>query len=439
MRRKLTVLSLMLVICIPLLTSCGTEMAESSAVSAEQEAEETAEAGLAVAERSLLLSAGDAVTLTVTGAQEEISFVSSDPDVAVVDEEGTVAAKAQGNALITVSSGGETAYCGVIVDCEEELIDLSGMTANAVFTDVDVERSTTMRGLAVDADSMTFYISQSAGTLPSDMMISKVESVDGVYDNTEFMHAYESGYGGIALEQGAGGEAYLWLESNGTLDDIGTTVSRTAWEDGVLIQREYGDTISFAELDGYVSPQIDLENDWLVVRAMGADGSYCYYFYDRSSVLAGEEAIYLHSVTCAADQTPIAGNDDSNGRYGMVTFRGFTVGGGYIYQVQGNSQGKIYVSVFNMEGELMYVHIVTEYEDMIFREPEAVSYADGKLYLLLTSGESGDYLANVLVFEEGVADEAAAESADTMSEEETDGDLLESDESGVEEDPAAYE
>ena len=282
---------------------------------------------------------------------------------------------------------------------EEKLINLPKMKAKAVFTDVALERPSSMRGLGVDAKNNAFYITQSYGSLPSDVMIGKVESVDGVWSATEWMHAYESGYGYLSLETGDDGKPYMWIESNGSLQDMGTTLSYVAWENETMIQREYGQTFSFDELEGYISAQVDVENDWLVIRVSSTDNEPYYAFYDRSSILAGEEAECLYKVSCAAGQKPTDGKDDSKGRYGSITYRGFAVGGGYIYQVHGNSQGKIYIAAFDLEGNLAYCRLIKEYSDMTYREPNALSYVNGKLYMLITSGENGDRLANVLTFE----------------------------------------
>lgn len=300
----------------------------------------------------------------------------------------------QDNEVVEVEKGVEA-----LGNYSEELIDLADLKGTAVFTDVALERPSSMRGLGVDAKNGAFYITQSYGSLPSDVMIGKVEAVDGVWQATEWMHTYESGYGYLSIEAGDDGNVNMWIESNGTLEDMGTTISYVGWENEALIQREYGQTFSFDKLDGYISAQVDVENDWLVIRVSSTDGDPYYAFYDRSSILAGEEAECLYKVSCAAGQKPTDGKDDSKGRYGTITYRGFAVGGGYIYQLHGNSQGKIYVSAFDLEGNLAYCHLIKEYSDMSYREPNALSYVDGKLYMLITSGDSGDRLANVLTFE----------------------------------------
>lgn len=280
----------------------------------------------------------------------------------------------------------------------KKLIDLPKMKGTAIFTDVPLERSVSMRGLSVDADKQAFYITQSNGTLPSDTMITKVESKDGAWQKTERMHAYESGYGYLSMENGKDGQRYMWIESNGTLMDVGTTISYVKWENDIMLQREYGQTFRFDELEGSLSAQVDEENDWLVIRVFDADKGAYYAFYDRSSLLSGEEPKCLYKVTCEAGQKIARGKDDSKGRYGNITYRGFAVGGGYIYQLHGNAQGRIYVAAFDLEGTLVYCHEVKELPDLTYREPNALCYTNGQMYLLITSGENEDRLASVMTF-----------------------------------------
>ena len=175
---------------------------------------------------------------------------------------------------------------------------------------------------------------------------------------------------------------------------------RSVWENEGYIQREYGQTLQLDETQGsYVNPQVDSDNDWLVVRITHEEKAPYYAFYDKSSILEGEEPKCLYTVSCEAGQKALSGVDDSKGRYGTVSVRGFTVGGGYIYQIHGNAQGRIYITAFDLKGQLVYCHMIKEYSDMAYREPEALAYVDGKLYLLLTSQLHGDYLANVLTFQ----------------------------------------
>jgi len=114
-------------------------------------------------------------------------------------------------------------------------------------------------------------------------------------------------------------------------------------------------------------------------------------------MLAGQqEPDYVYSFTCSANQTPQAGQDDSQGRYN-ASVRGYALCGGYLYQFSGSSS--IYLSVFDLEGKLQYCHRLTDLPDVEYYMPAAICVAEGKIYVTIASGDSEYNLANVLVFE----------------------------------------
>ena len=85
----------------------------------QQEPEQPAQGGITLSRTDFtLFSAGSAYRLTVTGAEGECAFASSDESVATVAADGTVTAVAPGQATITVTCGEETATC--IVRCRWE-------------------------------------------------------------------------------------------------------------------------------------------------------------------------------------------------------------------------------------------------------------------------------------------------------------------------------
>lgn len=138
----------------------------------------------------------------------------------------------------------------------------------------------------------------------------------------------------------------------------------------------------------------DTENDMVLVYDRAEK---CYRVYNRADMLAGESAPeYVHTFTCKANQTPAAGEDDSQGRYN-ASVRGYALHDGYLYQFSGSSS--IYLSVFDLNGNLQYCHRVTDLPDQAYYMPASVSIADGKVYVVTASGDSGYNLANVWVFE----------------------------------------
>lgn len=94
--------------------------------------------GVTVSSPSLKLKVGASQTLTATVAPEnatdkKVSWVSSKPEIAEVDESGKVTAKAAGTAKITVTTadGGKTDYCEVEVSDEastDPVVNVTGVS-----------------------------------------------------------------------------------------------------------------------------------------------------------------------------------------------------------------------------------------------------------------------------------------------------------------------
>lgn len=353
-------------------------------------------AELSVDQRSLIMKSGETKQLTAT--EEDATFTSSNPSVAKVDASGKVTAVAKGNALITITSGEETAYCGVIVDGMGSMVDITTQKANVVFSDVLLEEPEAITSLAVDIAGNAYYLAQPYATsayeiLPSDIVVSKVaKNEDNAWATTEWMRFYESGTGTIAIEKD-GIDTYLLLESNGTYYGSGDTLSSVKWENEGFGQEEFGETFAFAEVEGSASPTVDALNNLVVVYD---NVKKSYLFYERESLQRGEDAVYLHEAVCENGQQPVAGVDESQGFYN-ATIRDFAVADGYIYQICGSSS--IYVSVFDLEGKLQYCYRVPDYADMEVRMPGGIACEGGKVYIAVGSNNSGYYFGNVWRFE----------------------------------------
>lgn len=99
----------------------GQEAEADEPQTPEEPAQEqpAAETGMQLSRTDFTLSsAGSKYQLKATGAPDKCTFVSSDPKVATVAENGTVTAVAPGTAIITVTSGTESRTC--IVRCNWE-------------------------------------------------------------------------------------------------------------------------------------------------------------------------------------------------------------------------------------------------------------------------------------------------------------------------------
>lgn len=355
---------------------------------------------ITIKERSLTLNVGDTQKLTVESG-EDLTFKSSAPEVAMVDDKGNVTAVAKGNSMITISDGEQTAYCGVLVGLQGAMVDISKQKANVVFSEVPIFHLGEIIGFDYDAQDNAFYFSQryaigTYNTMKSDSMFTKVEKKDGSWQRTESMQLYNHGYGYFGLDL-TGEDVYLVTEAEGAYLDRGSALAYLRWEDNAMHNLAEGGTWHFPDIEGSFSVKIDHENNLVIMRVEDKRQSY-YLLYDYDDFKNESEPQYLKKIVCASGQTPANGVDDSQGRY-SATLKGYALHDGYIYQVSGANH--IYVSVFDLEGNLQYCHRVMDYPDLEFRRPGGIVFNDGKMYMAVSAGEKELYHANVWVFEGG--------------------------------------
>lgn len=357
-------------------------------------------------QRTYTLKSGESVNLILDGLVNP-TLTTSNPNVVSVAADGTVKALQAGNAVITVTSGDHTYHCGILVDTVGEIVDVTKLHANVVFSDIMLNSQREIEGMAIDPLENAFYFSQVYGAsvyypLASDIIVTKVEwgkNEDGeeAWVRGDYMRFYESGSGMITADV-LNGKTALWLESNGSFQNSGTTISVAPWQDGGHDQENIGNTYELAGLEGFVNPVVDVKNDLVLAYDTAVKA---YKLYGKTDLMEGEALTYLREIKCEAHQTPAMGLDDSQGRYN-ASIRGYALGDGYIYQLSGNSS--IYITVFDLEGQLQYCYRVMDYPEMETRLPAAIAYKDGKLYVTIASGNSTCYLANVWVYEEAKAE-----------------------------------
>lgn len=338
--------------------------------------------------RSLLLKAGE--TKKIFLQESDVTFESSNTAVATVTEDGTVTAVGPGMALITITQGDKTGYCGIIVDGVGELVDISSKKATNLFTQMALYETVEIEGMAVDAANNAIYLSQNYGItahtpLNADLIVTKVDLIDNTWTKGSYMRFYLSGEGHFDVDNGT-----VWMESRGTYVGLGKTISSVQWEDEGFVQEAFGKTYNIGELNG-TRLAVDSENH--MVAVYDAENKQ-YLIYDSSALSEETSNPYLHAVVCEKNQEPALGVDDSDGTYN-ASIAGFALADGYIYQF-GGSRTQMFVSVFDLSGQLRYckkLDIQTENED---GTPVGIAVKNGEVYVCLQSGDSTTcYYANV--------------------------------------------
>ena len=339
----------------------------------------------------IVLGEGETEQLSVQNAEGALKFVSDNPDVVTVDENGLVAFAGKGNARITVTVGTTTLSCGVIAGLDEALIDIRQSELEPLIREQYLAHVTVLRDFIVD-DGEIYYI-QRKDSVPGDLTIQHLDQ-DGNVDQWMSLIGFGGGVS-ISMDRGKDGRRYIWVESNGTPASEGQTLSRIPWESGTSYVRQGGQTWNFRQEEGAAYAAVDQENELVCIRTNSKAG-YTFTYYNYADMIAGSAPVPLYQIelnmltsTLPKDVNP------SGASVGEYAFRGFAIQGQYIYQYFGTANGAILVAVYDMEGNAQYVHKVTQYGDLVFREPDGICIADGKMYIGITSGESADRRANI--------------------------------------------
>ena len=346
-------------------------------------------------ENSFLLASGESVQLTL--ATTDATLTSLHPEVVTVDEAGNLKALKKGTAIITAEYNGGTDYCGVIVDGVGEIIDIAKLEQRTLFSDLYLSSKTEVVSMAISPDLDTVYLSQGYGVdafrpADADVLVNKLTCKEDVWTVDSWMRFFESGTGYLGLTT-ENGEDRLWMESGGSVYGTGIAVSRFAWEKEGCYRTTYGDATIALQDVAMPGVTVETETGLLLVRNQST-GDYA--IYNSADLLSGKPAVALRHITCASKQTPAMGEDPSQGRYN-ASLRAFALHDGYIYQLSGNKS--IYLSVFNLDGELQYCHRLEEQPDMTLRKPAAMTILDGKIYIVIQSGAAAHIQANLWVYE----------------------------------------
>lgn len=395
---KKNLICILLVLMLLAFTACDSEPAgtptEAVQPTGATEALQSVITKITLNEDGLILKSGE--TFRLSAEEDGVTYVSSNEAVAAVDAGGLITAVGKGNAVITASVDGAVAHCGVIVGLEETpLVDIREQTPTLMVSEQYLIHASVLRDFVI-VDGEIYYI-QRNDSQPSDLVL---HHLDESGNTDEWMNLI--GFGGgvsISAEREADGKWYLWVESNGNASSEGQTLSRIPYEPGTTYQSQGGQTWYFDQTEGAVYASVDQENGLVCVRTT-CNAGYRFTYYDYESMIAGEELIPLYvrelsMLTTALDKSV----NPTGAGVGEHNFRGFAVSGQYIYQYYGTAKSSILLAVYDIHGNGVYVHKVTEFSDMVFREPDGMYIADGKVHLGVTSGDSGDRRANIIVYE----------------------------------------
>lgn len=331
----------------------------------------------------LSLKTGETAQLTADG-EEEVTFTSSNPQVASVDEKGLVTALTSGNALIVAETEGKRATCGVMVDLTDTKIDLTEKTMTPVVYDLKIAKeNSVMQGMTAGPDG-TLYIIQQYNATPSDCIMTKIYP-DGTQ---EYMRLVEFGHGNaIAVDFDEAGNDYLWIPSMGNVEGTSDGISRVPWESDAYYQEMAGTTYTKGIFENNPNASVDIESGRLLIYV---DTSF--YIYDLESFISGECYEPLLSGTLE--------NSSTEGKPGSSYYQGIALYGEYIYRYDGDPGEDTYIYTFDLEGNWVDSYLVDGYMELaeVYREAEGLAICNGQVYVGFAGGAGGMRRANVFTF-----------------------------------------
>lgn len=370
------------------LTACGQGDAApaetASAGQAEAPLQTEAPAPLTLSETSVFLRSGETVQLGAN--RDDAVYTVADEAVATVDSGGKLTAVAHGLTYVTVSSQGETASCGVLVDVlgNDAYVDISGKTMEPVIYEREMIKWTILQNWDYVSETGDYYFIQQYDTTPSDDIVTRLQP-----DGTEtYMRLLNAGHGNIiSAEYADDGNVYLWANAYGDISGSHSGFMRVRWEDGGVVDN---DCENIWELDGMTYyPYAVVDEDSRLALVYSRPGTKMVFrIYDLDSMLSGEPVLLTEFQLARGT---------ADGEAGYQSFQGLCIFEDYIYMLEGGPGTNIYISVYDFSGELVSMELVNGYETISYREPEGLQIIDGELYVGIGSGESGNRRANIFV------------------------------------------
>lgn len=332
----------------------------------------------------LSLKTGETSQLTVSDA-EDVTFMSSNPEVATVDENGLVTAIQSGNALIVAEADGKRGTCGVMIDLIDENINIAGKKMTPYLYNLKIAKENTVMQSFTVAPDGTVYTIQQFNSTPSDCVMTKVLT-DGTQ---EYMRLVEFGHGNaIAVDFDEEGNEYLWVPSVGNVEGTSNGMSRIKWESGAYYQEQAGTTWVGDNFDANPNAAVDIESRRLLIFV----DPVC-YIYDLDAFLSGEVAEPLFITTLYKSA--------ATGEPGSSYYQGIALYGEFIYRYEGDPGEDIYLYTYDLDGNLLYSNLIDGYSELAetYREAEGMAICNGKIYVGIASGLEGFRRANIFTFE----------------------------------------
>lgn len=347
---------------------------------------------ISLSSRTLFLSSGDNASLSAPDTAQDVTYESSDPEVATVSSDGTVTAIKKGNALITAKTTDSIGYCGVLVDTESNLYDISNALYQTKIDRVSLTMPSIHQSFAYDNQTGDTYFFQKYDDTPADTVLNRV-AANGT---TEYMRLIDFGHAAaVALEHNDDGNLYIWVASDSDNSEQCTTVSRFLFEAGKVYQMNAGDVYEFADAAVTPLPYIDEDNGLLIIRTRSG-GKTNFYYYDLASVVSGEDRIPLASFGFQAGAQTT--------EPGYYSFQGFAVSGKYVYVLEG--EPNMTPQIVTWDAEIGNALALTQLSTSIYGnetwnggyfEPEGLYLDQGKIYVGIASNPSGNRRSSIIM------------------------------------------
>ena len=147
--------------------------------------------GITLSQNSLSLTVGESATLTATvtpanATTQDVTWTSSNPDVANVDQNGLVKALREGSATIIASVGGQSAACTVSV----KEPPYTGKYSYEVFTSVGDNGSLTVDRYATEGDKVTIEVTPDEAYLLDALVVTANGKEVALTDNGDGTYSF---------------------------------------------------------------------------------------------------------------------------------------------------------------------------------------------------------------------------------------------------------